>query len=740
MPSTVLAGVHTAHPRPAHPRAHSRPGLFRAALLPTIVLAIVLPGTLSLVACGPGAQTVAPPVAPPPPTRTDDVVDVLHGIEVPDPYRWLEDQEAPETRAWIDAQNAYTDSVLADLPGRDALSRRFTELLKTDTVSFPTVRGNRYFYSKRKADQDLRVIYLRDGEDGEEQVLIDPHPWSEDHSVSAGVLDISRDGTLLAYSVREGGEDEMTIKLFDVDARADLPDALPKSLYFSLAITPDNRGFYYVHQGEDGPRIYYHALGADRATDVKLFGDGYGREKILIASLAEDGRYLTVNVFYGSSADQSEVYLADLGASDPASGISFQPVVTDVPARFVGETAGGRLYIQSNWEAPNNRIFAVDPAHLAREAWTEIVPTREDAVIEGFSPAAGRLFVNYLQDVKSRVVAFQPDGTEIGEIAFDTLGSVSGVGGPWEGDQAFFAFSSFAVPTTIYRYHPASGEREVWDRSEVPIDPERFEVSQVWFHSKDGTRVPMFLVHGKGLKLDGTHPTLLTGYGGFNVALSPFFSAAAAVWVEQGGVYAVANLRGGGEFGEEWHKAGMQAHKQNVFDDFIAAAEWLIAEGYTRPEKLAVSGGSNGGLLVGALLTQRPDLVRAVICSYPLLDMVRYHQFLVAGYWVPEYGSSEAPDLFPVLLAYSPYHNVRPGVDYPAVLFITGDGDTRVAPLHARKMAARVQAVNPVDSEPVLLRYHIKAGHSGGEPISEQIDNLTESYSFLLWQLGESGK
>ncbi len=683
-----------------------------------------------LIAALAGCATVAT-VPAPPPTPTGDVVETLHGVEIADPYRWLEDQESPETRAWIETQNAYTDTVLDPLPGQQALRERFAELLKIDVVTTPTARGGRYFFSKRGADQDLYVIYVREGIDGEDRVLIDPHPLSEDHTVSVNLMDVSDDGTLLAYGVREGGQDEVTVRFHDVDRGQDLPDVLAKGRYFGVSIAQDKRTLYYTRHGEAGPRVYRHVVGDDPAKDRIVFGEGYGPDKILFAGLSENGRYLVAHVLYGSSADKTEIHVNDLRGKR-----GFRPVVTDVDARFFATVAGDTLVIRTNWQAENGRILAVAAGNPSRGAWREIVPEHDQRVMEGFSAVGGRLFVQYLDDVKSHLEAFDLAGNSIGAIRFDTLGTVGSVSGRWDADEAFFRFESFHVPDTVYRYVPSTGERQIWTQLDVPIDAERFEVKQVWFTSRDGTRVPMFLVHERGVALDGSNPTLLTGYGGFTASLTPSFSSSALVWAEQGGVYAVANLRGGGEFGEAWHRAGMRENKQNVFDDFIAAAEWLIDNKYTRPDKLAIRGGSNGGLLVGAVMNQRPELFGAVICSYPLLDMLRYHQFLVARYWVPEYGSSEDPEQFRYLKAYSPYHNVTPGTGYPAVLFISGDGDTRVAPLHARKMTALVQAANGGE-RPVLLRYHIKAGHSGGKPISQTIDDLTESYSFLLWQLGE---
>ncbi len=668
----------------------------------------------------------------PPQTRTDVVVDMLHGVEVPDPYRWLEDQESAETRAWIEAQNAYTDALLDSVPGRDGLRARFAELMEIDQIRVPTEAGGRYFFSQRRADQDLFVLSWRDGLDGEEHLLLDPHDWSEDHTTSFSLLDVARDGTLVVYGVREGGKDEVSIHLHDVDRRVDLEDTLTTGRYFGVSLTPDKKRFFYAIHTAEGPRLKEHVLGSDPADDREWFGDGLDESKILLGSVSEDGRYLLVHVLHGVSGDMVDVYLCDL-----TSDRGFETVVEGEAASFFGRVVNDEVVLRTTWQAPNGRVVSVSAASPGTEQWRELIPERKDEVLESVSAVGKQLFVRYLQEVQSRVVSFDLSGQELGEIAFDTIGTVGNVSGRWDGDEAFFVFTSFHMPTTIYRYDVASGDRTEWARPEVPINSDQFAVKQVWYESADGTKVSMFLVHAKDIELDGERPTLLTGYGGFNLSLTPRFSSSAVVWVEQGGVYAVANLRGGGELGEAWHEAGMLGNKQNVFDDFIAAGEWLIANGYTRPDKLAIEGGSNGGLLVGTVANQRPDLFGAVICSYPLLDMVRYHQFLVARYWVPEYGSSEDRDQFDYIHAYSPYHNVLDGGDYPAMLFVTGDGDTRVAPLHARKMAALVQAKNGSDN-PILLRYHTKAGHSGGMPLSEQIDNSVESTAFLLWRLGEA--
>ncbi len=696
--------------------------LLVVALLPTMSGLAQTPATNS------GSAATAPPA--PPATRADNVKEVLHGVELVDPYRWLEDQWGADTRAWIEAQNKYTESVVNPLPGRDKLEKRLTELLRVESIGIPKVHHGRYFFSKRGVDQDLFVVYVRQGLDGKDEILIDPHGLSADHTTSVNLMDISDDGSLVVYGIREGGQDEVSLRFREVATRQDLSDVFPKARYGSPSLTPDKKGFYYVKWTKEGPRVYHHAMGSDPATDKVIFGEGYGPEMIIGAGLSDDGRWLVITVLYGSAADKTEIYVKDMANQGP-----IVTIVKDVQARFFGSVGGDTLYVQTNWNAPNNRILAVDLKNPARENWREVVPEQEKAVLRGMSLAGGRVFANYMRNVRTQVKVFEPDGRHVRDIEFPALGSASGINGRWGSAEAFYSFSSYHMPTTIYRYDVADGAQSIWARLKVPVDTDEFAVRQVWYESKDGTLVPMWLVHKKGLKLDGNNPTYLTGYGGFNLSMTPGFNSRAVIWVENGGVYAVPNLRGGGEFGEKWHQAGMRENKQNVFDDFIAAAEWLIANGYTRPEKLAIAGGSNGGLLVGAAMTQRPELYRAVVCSYPLLDMVRFQQFLVARFWVPEYGSAENPDQFRYIRAYSPYQNVKKGTAYPATLFITGDSDTRVDPLHARKMAALVQASNGGE-RPVLLRYDTKAGHSGGLPVSKQIEDLTDELSFLFWRLG----
>ena len=668
-----------------------------------------------------------------PKTRRDNVTETVSGVTITDPYRWLENQDAPETREWIGAENAYTDSIIGNLPTREQISSRLTELMKVDTEGIPSERGGRYFYSARKADQDLNVIHVKMTRAGTDEVLLDPHPMSVDHTTSVGLAEISEDGRMALYSVRLGGADETEIHVMDVDKRADLPDKLERARYSGLSLLPDKSGLYYGILTERGPRIRFHAMGTPQSADKEVFGEGYGREAIISPEVSENGNWLIIVASHGSSGDNTEVWMQDLKAKG-----EIKPIVKGVHARFSPNIAGDKLFVETNLDAPNARVMAVDLKNPARENWKVVIPEATDA-IQAVSAVGGKLFVEYLHNATSEVKIFSPEGKQVGTIALPALGTVGGIFGRWSSNEAFYRYTSFVEPGVIYRYDVAKGTQAEWSRVKVPIDPAKFEVKQVWYESRDKTRVPMFLVYAKGMKLDGTHPTFLTGYGGFNVSNTPTFTPAAVLFAEHNGVFALPNLRGGGEFGEKWHRAGMLANKQNVFDDFIAAGEYLVANKYTSPGKLSISGGSNGGLLVGAALTQRPDLFRAVVCTFPLLDMVRYQDFLVARYWVSEYGSSEDAEQLKYILKYSPYQNVKAGTKYPAVLFVTGDSDTRVAPLHARKMTALMQA-SQGGSNPILLHYDTKAGHSAGRSITRVIGDLTDEYSFVFWQLGVGGQ
>ncbi|MFY9608437.1 MAG: prolyl oligopeptidase family serine peptidase [Blastocatellia bacterium] len=678
-----------------------------------------------------GFISVAQEHKAPPSTRVNSVTETIHGVTITDPYRWLEDQNSPDTRAWISAQNEYTKSMVGSFIGRDKIHQRLEQLMKVDVIDAPFERGGRYFIKRRRADQNQFVIYVRNGLTGKDEVLIDGNTLSEDQNTSASIMDVTPDGKYMAYATRQGGEDEVSVSIMNVDTRKDLADRLPRARYFGVSLKNNGTGFYYTRFGKEGPRVFYHAMATDPAGDREIFGAGYGPGTIIGSQLSDDGRYLLMVVNFGSSADKSEVWVQDVKAAGPIT-----PIVRDIPARFSPEIAGDQMFMHTNWNAEKGKILSVDLKKPARDNWRQIVPAGESA-ITSFSAAGGKLLVNYLENVASKIKVFDASGKQLRDVMLPGLGTASGMSGTWAKDEAFYSYNSFAQPTIIYRYHISTGKQEEWARTNVPVKSDQLEVNQVWYESKDKTKVPMFLVYKKGLKLDGNRPTLLTGYGGFNVSLSPGFSGLTALWAEMGGVFAQPSLRGGGEFGEMWHKAGMFGNKQNVFDDFIAAAEWLIKNNYTSPSKLAIRGGSNGGLLVGAAMTQRPELFRAVVCAVPLLDMIRYQDFLVARFWVSEYGSSEDPEQFKYIYEYSPYHRVKKGAKYPAVFFTTGDGDTRVAPLHARKMTALMQASTGSD-RPILLHYDTKAGHSGGLPVIKQIEDATEESSFLLWQLGVS--
>ncbi len=688
------------------------------------ILLLCLIPIASLAQMDTGSQKQAPPA-----TRRDPTQEVLHGVTISDPYRWLEDQNSPETRAWINAQNSYTHALLDAWPGRSRLEKRLTELEKVESIQSPLERNGRFFYRKRSADQEQYVIYMRQGIDGKERLLLDPNPLSADHSTNAEIFDVSKDGKLMAYVIRQGGKDETDVRIMNVESGHDLPDVLPSAVYFDLSFLPDSSGFYYATMTDNGPRVRFHTMGSAASSDVDVFGKGYQKEAIIVGDPTLDGRHLVIQVLHGSSADKTEIWLQDLAKKGP-----IVPVIKDIDARFFAFSGGDQLFLQTNWKAPWGRVLALDINHPSLDKAREVIP-ESDTAIDSVALGDGKLLVSYVKNASSQVKVFAVNGKLAGEMVFPALGTSTDIQSRWDLHNVFLTFDSFAIPPTVYRYDVKSGQQTVWARPEVPVDSKNFEVQQVWVSSKDGTRVPMFLVHTKGLKLDGARPTLLTGYGGFVVSNTPQFSPNAILFAERGGVFALANLRGGGEFGEAWHQAGMREKKQNVFDDFVAASEWLIQNKYTESSKLSILGGSNGGLLVGAALTQHPELYQAVVCWHPLLDMLRYDKFMEAQFWVSEYGSADNAEQFRWLYAYSPYQHAKPGIDYPAVLFMTGDGDTRVAPLHARKMTALLQA-DTASSRPIMLRYELTAGHSRGRSVSQSVGDSLDTLSFLFWQLG----
>jgi prolyl oligopeptidase len=672
-------------------------------------------------------------------TKVEPVVDEVHGVTIQDPYRWLEKGDSEEVRRWAEAQNGYLRSLLDGRPGREEIRKRVTHLLSIGTLGTPRVRNGRYFYTRREgAGQNQPILYVRQGLKGEDRPLVDPNRLSPDGTAAIDWWFPSEDGALLAYGISTSGDEKSTLRVLEVASGRHLPDVIPHTRYCSLAWLPDNSGFYYTRYPAPGEvpaghenyhrHVFFHRLGGDPARDPKIFGEQRKPEDIIEINISPDGRHLVATVFEGWS--RSDLYVKDLRAE----GAPFAPVAEGIDALFQGEVVGETLYLTTNWQAPRYRLFAVDLRKPQRESWRLLIP-EGNAVLKQTAVVGGQIIALYLKDASSRLAVHAADGRKIRDIPLPMLGTVDGVSGRHDGDEAFFGFSSYTVPPAVYRYDLKGGAAALWKQVKTEVDLSRFEVKQVFYRSRDGTRISMFLVHRKGARRDGRNPVLLYGYGGFNITLTPAFSRSTVLWLERGGVYAQANLRGGGEYGEEWHRSGMRDRKQNVFDDFIAGAEWLIENKYTNPDQLAISGGSNGGLLVGAALTQRPDLFRAVLCAVPLLDMVRYHNFQIARLWIPEYGSAEAPDEFRWLYAYSPYHKVKDGVRYPSVLFTAAESDSRVDPMHARKMAARLQAASAPD-RPILLRTETRAGHGIGKPLAKMIDEAADTWTYLLWQIG----
>jgi prolyl oligopeptidase len=672
-----------------------------------------------------------------PETAAHDVKELLHGEEIADPYRWLEDGDAPETRGWTDQQNALTESYLSAIPARKKIHRRLAELLSIGVLGTPTPVRGRYFYIRREGQQNQPVLYWRAGIDGTDRIAVDPNQLNASGTTALDWYYPSEDGRLLAYGISENGSEESVLRLLDLDSGHYLPDRIDRMRAASLAWLPDGSAFYYsrypacndVPEGEQHYHraIYFHRLGTDPDDDPLVYKPAE-KEYWPGVSLSPDGRWLLIEV--ARTFDQTDLYLRDL-----VSGGPLVAVAEKLPASFEGEIAHGQLFIRTNLDAPTYRLYSADPERPERGAWREIVPPRPDGVLEGATIAGRRLALTYLERASSRLRLTDHQGHGIQEVPLPTLGSLFGVAAEWDGEELFYGFSSYTVPPSVYRIDLATGSPALWRRVEADIEPSRFDVRQVSYASRDGTTISMFVVQPAGLNLNRDNPTYLTGYGGFNISMTPAFSRSLLLWLEHGGVVAIPNIRGGGEYGESWHQAGILGSKQNSFDDFIGAAEWLIDQGYTRPGRLAAAGGSNGGLLVGAALTQRPDLFRAVLVQVPLLDMLRYHRFLIARLWIPEYGSADDPVQFRWLRDYSPYHRVRDGVAYPAVLLATAESDTRVDPMHARKMAARLQAATSTD-RPILLRLESRAGHGAGKPLSKVLEEHTDSWTFVFSELG----
>ena len=686
------------------------------------------------------AQTLQYPAA-----RKSDVVDDYHGTRVPDPYRWLEDPDSPESRAWIEAQNRLTAAYLADIPARATIRQRLTKLWNYPKYGAPFRKAGRYFFLKNDGLQNQSVLYKQASLEATPETLLDPNILSEDGTVALSTLAVADNGRLLAYGTAASGSDWEEFRVRDVVTARDLSDHLKWIKFSGASWTKDGAGFFYSRYPEPTDkaltdvnrfqRLYYHRLGTDQAQDVLVYERPDQPDWGMNAEVTDDGRYAVLTVWLGTDR-RNRVYYRDL--KDPRHPRITGEVVRllddfDASYAFVGND-GPVFYFLTDLDAPRKRVIAIDTRHPERGRWREVIPQGQD-VLEGVQIIHDTFVANYMHDASSRLRLFALDGRMLKDLELPTLGSIGSISGERKDDEMFYAFTSFLYPTTIFRYDFKSGATSVFKAPTIDFDPSRYETKQVFYTSKDGTRVPMFITYQKGLTLDGSNPTYLYGYGGFNISLTPSFSVAMVVWLELGGVYAVPNLRGGGEYGEEWHQGGMHEKKQNVFDDFIAAAEYLIAQGYTSPAKLAIAGGSNGGLLVGAAMTQRPELFGAALPAVGVMDMLRFHKFTIGWAWVTDYGSADSAAQFPYLYKYSPLHNIRAGTRYPATLVTTADHDDRVVPGHSFKFTATLQAAQ-AGPQPVLIEIETKAGHGAGKPTSKVIEEQADRIAFLVRNLG----
>ena len=679
---------------------------------------------------------------PYPETRTEEVTETLHGVPIADPYRWLEDDRAEDTQAWVKAQNLVTFDYLEKLPRREPIRERLRALWNYERFGLPFQRSGRWFFTHNSGLRNQAVLLTATSLEAEPTVLLDPNSLSPDGTTSLSDIEPNEAGTLLAYGLSEAGSDWNTIRIRDIATGKDLADTVTWVKFSGLSWKQDGSGFFYSRYAAPAPgaaftaknqfhQLYFHRLGTEQSEDVLIYDRRDQPEWGFQGNVTEDGAYLIISVWQGT---------------EPVNRVFYQDLTTDGPvvellnandARYTFiHNDGPIFFFHTDLQAPCYRVIAVDTREPARDRWREIIPEVPKILLENVATVGGQLFAEYLRDAKTEVKSFDFEGQLLREIALPGIGSAGGFGGHQEDTATFFSFSSFTEPGAIYRLDLQTGKSQLWRQPKVDFDASRYETTQVFYPSKDGTRIPMFLVHRKGISLDGSHPVLLYGYGGFNINMTPGFSVSRAVWLEMGGVFALPNLRGGGEYGREWHQAGVKLRKQTVFDDFIAAAEWLIAEGYTTSRRLAIQGGSNGGLLVGACLTQRPELYAAALPAVGVLDMLRFEKFTIGWGWRSDYGSVENPEEFQALLRYSPYHNLKEGTRYPATLVLTSDHDDRVVPAHSFKFAARLQHCQAPDGPPTLIRIETSAGHGAGTALSKTIDKTADELAFAAAALG----
>ena len=667
--------------------------------------------------------------------------DNYHGIEVPDPYRWLEDPDADATQAWIKAQNEVTNRYLATIEARSKIRQRLTQLWDYEKYGSPFKRGTRYFYFKNDGLQNQSVLYTLESLDDEGEVLFDPNLLSADGTVALSGLSISDDGRWMAYGLSTAGSDWVEYRVKNIVSGEDTTDHLKWIKFSGASWTKDNQGFFYSRYDEPNEqtkledvnyyqKLYYHRLGTSQAEDVLIYHRPDQKEWGFSGGVTEDGKYLIISVWLGTDS-KNLLFYQDLSQSDS----EVVELISEFEASYgVIDNEADTFWIQTDLNAPRGRVVAVDLNNPDRANWQELIPEAPET-LESVGILNNQFVADYLQDARSQIKIFGLDGSLIREVELPGIGSAGGFGGKRHDTETFYTFTSFTTPATIYRYDMTTGTSELFRRPEVDFDPDAYETHQVFYPSRDGTKIPMFITYKKGIDLNGNNPTYLYAYGGFNISLTPSFSVSNLVWLEQGGIYAVANLRGGGEYGEAWHQAGMKDRKQNVFDDFIAAGEWLIEQKYTSNKKLAIAGGSNGGLLVGACITQRPDLFAAAIPAVGVLDMLRFHKFTIGWAWCSEYGSPDNEADFKTLYAYSPLHNLKENTAYPATMITTADHDDRVVPAHSFKFAAALQSAHQGEN-PVLIRIETKAGHGAGKPTSKIIEEAADKWGFIMANLG----
>lgn len=695
--------------------------------------------TLSLGALAAQAQT---PLAYPA-TRAVPHVDDYHGRRVADPYRWLEDDTASTVKAWVAEENAVTFGYLKRIPYRDALLARLKELSNYPRTSSPVRRKGWVWYTRNSGLQNQSVYYIQRGLDGKAEVLIDPNTLTADGTTRVGGFEFDATGKHLAYTLSRAGSDWQEIHVMDPVTRRDLPDVVRWVKVSGIAWR--GNGFYYSRYPtpadttkalsgvNENHQVFYHTLGTDQSKDQLVFADPANPQRFHQAGMTEDERFLILDISdRGKGLDGNAVWVRELASRDTA----WRKVITGYDKQFsVIDNDGGALLVLTNQGAPNRRVVRIDPAAPAEPNWKTIIPEQQE-VLEDVANVGGHLFASYLKDVTSKIVQYRYDGTRVRDVTLPGVGTASFGSGERSDVDAFFSFTSFTAPPTTYRFDLPKGTSAVYVATKLPFDPSQFETKQVFATSKDGTKIPMFIVARKGLTLDGNNPTLVYGYGGFNISTAPGFSASRIAWLEQGGVYVSVNMRGGGEYGEKWHEAGMKGNKQNVFDDFIAAAEWLIANKYTSKDRLVMQGGSNGGLLVGAVMAQRPDLFKVALPAVGVMDMLRFHKFTIGWNWIADYGSSDNAADFAYLVKYSPLHNLKDGTSYPATLITTADHDDRVVPAHSFKFAARLQQAHR-GANPVLIRVETSSGH-GSSSLTKGLEVTADTYAFTMFNLGMS--